>query len=1305
MNGSLSYFIRWEKYMKKQKRKILAAGLSLIMAIQPYAIYAEEIQNSNIEAQSIEEIDPESVMEETESVSILEESEMTEDVGYIYETEVEQEVILEEEDTENEEISEFVIEEETEEIEEETTEADSVDTYTNSDDLLYGDYTYVVSGNEATITGYIGVEKNISLPEKINGYEVISIGEEAFRGCKELESIYIPKNIIEIEDAAFLGCIKLIHVQMEDSNEKELRIYDSVFSGCSSLSEIILPERVIYLGERFISGTSIASITIPKNVEVIDSIYRKFGVLEGAYKLKEVIYGEGTKNISNGMCAGNKEIVKVKLPGTVEAIKNQAFQECTALESIYIPESVTSIGTEAFEGCIALESIYIPRNVTSIGAEAFKGCRRLGHIQIERGKKELNIYGSAFEGCLDLKELILPENVTYLGENFISGTSITSIIIPKNIKGAGCISISYKCYGALTGADKLEKIEFEEGTRIIFKGMCCGNIGITDVIIPETVETIGEEAFSECTALKRIEIPKSVTSIEFEAFYGCTNLETIILHETVTNINFSAFEYCGLLTIYGYSGSYAETYAKDNNIPFVALDGEEERGKGFNLTKDGYCICNSKAGFSYSTWKNMFGILGYKISLERYQEVYGNSYTKHIYEQNISAWDGNCFGMAATATLFYKNKLPVVNYTHDVGTLAAGGYDEMATDFSGRTYLRLKQDSELTKLIERYQIWQESVEYDRLKIRDALNYNQGSDSKIFSNIIERVNRTKEPFIVLVYWDDPDAPDGRAVHALVIDSSRPTRTLENNWVRIFLYDPNNPYFAYFDKKNPTLYYTQAENRFLDVNTSNGQWRMDVKVNGSGKNAAAIGYDSSGNLIKHSYIMFNAVNEYPTNFSEKATFSPKKDNVNISYASDNFEVYNSSNVLIYKMQNGSVTYIDNTIVTPASTCGYAEDSDAGISHGKLILPEGEYSVTVESGAISYMADGNYAGIVTKDKASVKNVDSTTLSIISTDSNKVNVVIEDIQSDNYTSVATDIIASDSGCKISLDDNELSFITDGQQKIDVSVIADGQEKKIENIQIDNSTNVEIKEEHTEHVWNSGEIIISATCTRNGIRTYTCNVCGEIRKENIPANGHKFISWETISRATVFHAEVQKRICIACGNVQQRTVGTKLEPVLKLNATSVTLKTRQKTTGLKVLEMQKGDAIQSWKSSNTKIVKVSGTGMLTAQKKTGKATVTVTLKSGISKNITVKVQKGAVKTTRITGLNSRMTISRGSQVTLRPVLQPFTSVEKIKYSSSNKKIVSVTSKGKIKGIKPGKAKITVRAGRKKFVVTVTVNK
>ena len=914
----------------------------------------------------------------------------------------------------------------------------------------------------------------------------------------------------------------------------------------------------------------------------------------------------------------------------------------------------------------------------------------------------------------------MPESLTTLGCGVFTSPYITSIVIPKNVTDMGR-GYNYG-YSTFTGCENLEKVIFEEGmTKIPDIALyCCDSVkevvipegvkiignrslrktAIETIELPSTLETIEDNSIWECESLTTIMIPANVKSIGSEAFSGCSKLKIVQILKKVTTIGTNAFSGCSVLSIYGYSGSYAETYANNNNIPFVVLDDEdEERGEGFDLTRDGHCIINTASCFSYDSWTNWFGIAGYKIPLERYQEVYGDSYTKHIYDQNISSWGGNCFGMSATAALFYKGRLPVINYTHDVGILAAGGYDDMISS-GGQTYLKLKKNSDLTKLIEQYQIWQDSNEFYQSYVKDVLNYESGSYAEAFSNIVNKIKNTKEPFLVLVHWDESD--DSTVGHALVVDSSRVPQELGNNWVRIYLYDPNNPYFEYFDEKTPAPCYTQAENRFLDVNISSGQWKMAAMVNGSGTSTTQIGYDDNGNRLRNSTVVFVDVNDYPTNFNQKATFSSNEDTTSIIYASDNFEVYDSSNVLLYKMKNGVVSYIDDKRVKSFVDYGYIAGTDSGISNGKLILPKGQYSVTVDKGTISYMTDNDYSGIVVKERTVIENIDSTTLSITSAGTNKVNVVIEDNQSGKYTSVETDIVANDSGCEISLNKDKLSVNTEIEQQVDISVISKKQEKKIEDVQVDNSTNIELNGKHTEHSWDLGKVTKKATCIEKGIKTYTCTDCGEIKTEEISALGHKYGSWKTTQAATVLKKGIQVRSCSNCGEIEKRNI-KKIKPTANINVSSIPLKVKQSTTKVKVTGLAKGDYIKTWKSSNTKIVTVNAKGKITAKNKTGKATITVTMASGLKKNIKVTVQKSAVTTKKITGISKAITLKKGKTKILKPVVNPITVTSKTTYTSSNKKVAIVNSKGKVIAKKKGVAIITVKNGKKTVKCKVTV--
>lgn len=231
------------------------------------------------------------------------------------------------------------------------------------------------------------------------------------------------------------------------------------------------------------------------------------------------------------------------------------------------------------------------------------------------------------------------------------------------------------------------------------------------------------------------------------------------------------------------------------------------------------------------------------------------------------------------------------------------------------------------------------------------------------------------------------------------------------------------------------------------------------------------------------------------------------------------------------------------------------------------------------------------------------------------------------------------------------------------------------------------------------------ATCTADGTLTYTCSRCNETKTETIKATGHKWSNWKRTTAATVFKPEVQTRKCSTCNKSETRNVGKKLAPKATLNASTVTLKVKQSTSGLKVTRLAKGDSVKSWKSSNSKIFTVRGKSNGTCKitgKKSGTAKLQITLASGLKKTVKVRVQTAAVKTSKIT-VSKNVTVRKGKRVTLKPVVTPFTSRQKVTYTSSNKKIATVSSKGVVTGKKKGTVKITVKSGSKSVKVTVKV--
>lgn len=244
--------------------------------------------------------------------------------------------------------------------------------------------------------------------------------------------------------------------------------------------------------------------------------------------------------------------------------------------------------------------------------------------------------------------------------------------------------------------------------------------------------------------------------------------------------------------------------------------------------------------------------------------------------------------------------------------------------------------------------------------------------------------------------------------------------------------------------------------------------------------------------------------------------------------------------------------------------------------------------------------------------------------------------------------------------------------------------------------------EDHT-HQWvNKKNEKIEPTCVTLGMQAQTCSICGLGTSIIFPRRVHTFGDYTITNKPTVFAKGSKMRTCSVCDYVEH-TVIPKLPATIKVNVKNITLKTGQSTAAVKVSNLTEGDSIVSWKSDKTQIAKVTNSGKITAGKKTGTATITVTLKSGITAKIKVKVQKKTIAVKKIKVDKKNVTLKKKKSCKINVELQPVTASDKVKFVSSNKKVATVNAKGVIKAKKAGTAKITVRAGKKRAVVKVKV--
>ena len=246
-----------------------------------------------------------------------------------------------------------------------------------------------------------------------------------------------------------------------------------------------------------------------------------------------------------------RSLTSVTIPNSVTSIGEHAFYDCTSLTSVTIPDSVTSIGWYAFYNCRSLTSVTIPDSVTSIGEYAFYNCRSLTSVTIP--DSVTSIGDRAFYNCRSLTSVTIPNSVTSIGEYAFSDcTSLTSVTIPDSVTSIG--SFAFRFCTSLTGiwvaegnshySSDVSGVLFNKDKTTLVQ--CPG--AFAAYTIPNSVTSIGEYAFYDCTSLTSVTIPDSVTIIGDFAFFYCTSLTSVTIPDSVTSIGYKAFCSCESLT-------------------------------------------------------------------------------------------------------------------------------------------------------------------------------------------------------------------------------------------------------------------------------------------------------------------------------------------------------------------------------------------------------------------------------------------------------------------------------------------------------------------------------------------------------------------------------------------------------------------------------------------------------------------------------------------------------------------------------------------------------------------------------------
>ena len=299
------------------------------------------------------------------------------------------------------------------------------------DEFAGEEHTYAVPETNAVLAYRIGTNgttaeitlcnKDASgalvIPEYIDGYQVVSIGDSAFSECIGLTAITMPDSIRKVGDLAFYRCYRANSIVFSKNLEqigaeafkttamKKVVLPDSVkeigkgaFSSCSSLNEVVLPAGLQYIPENmFANCYYLHYVTFPDALLSIGN-----NAFKECYELYSVVLPDGLQEIGEyafswcgpsttfGIDYSASNFTSVTLPSTVKTIGKGAFQCCQALRTINLPNGMKTLNDSVFNGCYSLRSITIPAAIESIGKGTFGQCKVLSTITFNWGAPQIN---------------------------------------------------------------------------------------------------------------------------------------------------------------------------------------------------------------------------------------------------------------------------------------------------------------------------------------------------------------------------------------------------------------------------------------------------------------------------------------------------------------------------------------------------------------------------------------------------------------------------------------------------------------------------------------------------------------------------------------------------------------------------------------------------------------------------------------------------------------------------------------------------------------------------------------------------
>jgi uncharacterized repeat protein (TIGR02543 family) len=412
--------------------------------------------------------------------------------------------------------------------------------------------------NRATITSYKGNVSALSIPKTLDGYTVVGIDSYVFQNNKQLRVVVIPDSVTEIGGNAFSNCANLSQVSL---SKKLTCIRSNAFYNCDSLTEIEIPKSLQSVGmANYIYSGPFSNCDGLKNIKFEEGTTQIVSYLfEKCTGLEEITIPDTVTFIGGAAFNECAELRRISIANSVTEIGSSAFSDCSKLTDINIPDSVIEIGDYAFENCTNLPQITLPDSVTSMGTYIFSGCSNLREAILPNIR--INITEGTFKNCSSLGKVNFPETLEAIRSYAFCNTKLSEVILPNKLTEIE----SYAFYNC----DVLAKVVIPDSVTTMGTYIFADCELLSDVTLGTGITTIPSYAFNLCPSLQKIVLPYRTTTINSNAFTNCTSLTEITIPRATTTIASGVFSYPARLTVYGVTGTYAETYANNIGATFI----------------------------------------------------------------------------------------------------------------------------------------------------------------------------------------------------------------------------------------------------------------------------------------------------------------------------------------------------------------------------------------------------------------------------------------------------------------------------------------------------------------------------------------------------------------------------------------------------------------------------------------------------------------------------------------------------------------------------------------------------------------